>query len=459
MIDMKFRDKKELILLLIVLLISAYFAYMPHANYSLPLHRDEWDRITLANALLRYGSTEFPDPFIGEGVISNYPEIGFVIFIPIFKLMGIEWWPLFRYFPIFISVFLTLTTYILARRMGYGIEAAFFVALIPTTVRYLGPAFLVPVSLALPFIILTLYSAFFLKRGKYIIVFLISVFLLYEHPPSAIATFIALFFFILVERDLKMLITILLASLTAIPQFLAYIECKGTEGLVFTAVGIFKGVFIEFGYISTIIFVLGFYLAMRDWKKHEVIITFTVVTLLSLIVLYRFFKYIPLIFPERVLLYTLLFMSILAGKGLNWIKSKSWIVALIISLVIFVLSYQSHANTPYYHIINEEEFEDFMWIRDNLDGKAILDPWKAIAFTAVAEKPVYVTISLGPCEKTVKRIRETVKFFRENCSDTEFLIRNNISIVYYGGSVDNPNLIKVRDKIYYFPLSSLGERK
>ncbi len=457
---MRFQNKKEMVILLIILLISAYFAYMPHANYSYPLHRDEWDRITLANALLKYKSLEFPNPFTGEGTIKNHPEIGFVIFISVFKLMGIDWWVLFRYFPVFLSVFLTFVTYVLARRMEYGIEAAFFVALIPTTVRYLGPAFFVPVSLALPLIILTLYSAFFLKRGRYIMIFLISVFLLYEHPPSAIATFIALFFLFLVERDLRMFITILLASLTAIPQFLTYVEHKGVEGLAFTAVGVFRGVFEEFGYVHTAIFVLGFYLAMREWKKREVAIGFTVATLLGLILLYRFFDYIPLIFPERVLLYTMLFMSLLAGKGLSWIRTKNWMVALAVALIVFTQSYQSHASTPYYHIVNKEEFEDFVWVRDNLNGKAVLDPWKAIAFTAVAEKPVYATISAGPNETMAERIRETAKFFREDCSDTEFLIKNNISIIYYRGAVDNPNLIKYRDRIYYFSSSKfLGERR
>lgn len=447
---MKFRYKKEVIPLLIILLISAYFAYLPHREYQYPLHRDEWDRITLANAFLKYKTLEFPNPFTGEGIIKNHPEIGFLIFISMFKLIGIDWWPLFRYFPIFLSVLLTFLTYVLARKLHYGLEAAFFVALIPTTVRYLGPAFFVPVSLALPLIILSLYSAFFLKRSRYVIIFLISVFLLYEHPPSALVTFIALFFLLLMEKDVRMFITILLASLTAIPQFLAYIEHEGVEGLIFTAVATFKGVPEEFGYIPTALFVLGFFLAIRGWRRYEVVIGFTVTTLFGLIALYRFFNYVPFIYPERVLLYSMLFMSLLAGKGLNWIKNKSRIIALFMLLAIFLLSYQSHINTPYYHIINEEEFQDFLWIRDNLNGKAVLDPWKAIAFTAVAEKPVYAIIPAGPDEIMAKRIEEALKFLRGNCSDVKFLIKNNISIVYCKDAVNNPYLIKVRDGIYYF---------
>lgn len=440
----------EPVLLLFVILISVYFVYLPHAGYQYPLHRDEWDRITLANAYLKYGGPEFPDPFTGDGTVKNHPEIGFITFISLFKVIGAEWLSFFWYSPFLLSLFFVSSGFLLGRKLGYGVEMAFFLALIPTTVRFLGPAFFVPVSLALPLMLIILYSALFLDKGKYIVVFLLYVFLLYMHPPSAIVIFISLSTYISLKKDEKMLATIFTASLIAIPQFISYIEPLGSEGLIFTAVGLFKSVVTEFGFVSSFFFVLGFYLSIRDWRKEEVVISLTATILLSLIVIYRFTNYLPLLWPERVLLYLMMFMSVIAAKGLHWIREKSLPVGVFFAILVIAFTYQTHVGIQYYHIVDDREYEDYVWIRDNLEGKAILDPWEAIAFTAVAENPVFTVVR--PTDEFKEKSKELIKFFSENCSDTEFLVENNISIVYFKGNVDNLDLKEVRDSIYYLSL-------
>jgi len=446
----KIKYDVESVLLLLILLLSVYFVYLPHAEYDYPLHRDEWDRITLANAYLKYGGPELPDPFTGNGTIKNHPEIGFIVFISLFKVIGIDWLTFFWYSPFFLSLLLVFSGYLMGRKLGYGVESAFFIALIPTTVRFLGPAFFVPVSLALPFMLMILFSAFYLKERSHPIIFVFSVFLLYMHPPSAIAIFIALSIYIILERDMKMAATVFLAAITAVPHFISYIRPVGSEGLVFTAVGAFKSVINEFGYIPSIFFITGFYLSMKGWKKEDVVISFTTAVLLFLIVFYRYMNYLPLLWPERVLLYLMLFMSLVAAKGLHWVRGKSWPVGVLFALVILAFSYQSHVEIPYYHIVDDQEYEDYLWIRDNLEGRAILDPWEAIAFTAIANKPVFTVVR--PTDEFKEKSKELIDFFSNNCSDTEFLIKNNISIVYYKGSVNNRELKEVRDSIYYLSL-------
>lgn len=56
-------------------------------------------------------------------------------------------------------------------------------------------------------------------------------------------------------------------------------------------------------------------------------------------------------------------------------------------------------NTPYYHMIDEQDYQAFIWIRENIDDKydkAILDPWKATAFSAITERYAYTRIHSYP---------------------------------------------------------------
>ena len=75
---------------------------------------------------------------------------------------------------------------------------------------------------------------------------------------------------------------------------------------------------------------------------------------------------------------------------------------------------------------------------------AILDPWKATAFTALTEKYVYSRIHVTPTPRDV----EVRDFLRLGCKDTGFLKKNGISIVYTRESVNNSDLEEVRNNVY-----------
>jgi len=98
-------------------------------------------------------------------------------------------------------------------------------------------------------------------------------------------------------------------------------------------------------------------------------------------------------------------------------------------------------------MIDEQDYEAFVWIKENLSGdyeKAILDPWKATAFTAIAGKKVYGRIQGYPLERAKKASR----FLEDRCRETEFLRENGITIVYYLFACDNPDLVEVRPHVY-----------
>lgn len=440
--------------LIIILAIGAFFAYLPHMGYDYPLHRDEWDRLTIAKAYIREGKTEIIDPFIGERAMKNYLEVGFVLWLIALKLTsGLSWLFIFKYFPIFVTCLLILFTYILCNRLGYGLEAAFLVSLIPTSVRILGPAFLVPVALCMTFIPLCLFILFnFNEKSKFLVYSFFLVFLLYSHPPTAVATIIFSGIFILLEKKYEVLPYIFLAILISLPQYINIILEKGLEATVFSTFVRFSYIFKEYGFLPTFFFVMGSYFVLKKWDRN-VVFVFCAIVLLFINFIFRRFHETFLIVPERNYLYLMIIMAIVGGYALKeriWKTSKQKEIFLIVLILLaFTEAAIKHYEEPYYHIINDKEYQDFLWVKENIkDGKAIIDPWKAAAFTAVAEKYVYTTISLGPREPGPSRNKEVIIFFENNCSNTDFLKNNRISIIYSYVECENPELKKLRSRIY-----------
>jgi hypothetical protein len=104
-------------------------------------------------------------------------------------------------------------------------------------------------------------------------------------------------------------------------------------------------------------------------------------------------------------------------------------------------------HLPYYHMINSEDYEAFVWIKENTDSsydKAILDPWKGSAFTAITGKKVYTWIGDAPKSSDL----EAYDFLDGGSKDTAFLKKNGISIVYTQSGSQNPDLVEVRKNVY-----------
>ncbi len=104
-------------------------------------------------------------------------------------------------------------------------------------------------------------------------------------------------------------------------------------------------------------------------------------------------------------------------------------------------------NTPYYHMIDEQDYEAFEWIAQNVSAdykKAILEPWKATAFTAITMKSIYTRIHSYPKPEDTT----ASEFLQRGCTDTNVLIENGISIVYSRWEGNNPELVQVRENIY-----------
>lgn len=464
--------------LLPILGLAFYVAFIPHQNYPYPLHVDEWLHLAYSEAMLRAGSTTFTDPFSGQGVLgfSSNLEAGFHLFWGVFQgISGISWLAIFRYFPSVIFMLTVLSVYVLARREGFGWEAALFTCLIPTTVGILGPAFMVPVAMALMLILLSLFLVLnFRTAWSYLALFILTCFLLSLHAATAVGLAIVLAPYILlnVKGDFKHSLAITLA--VAIP-FLAPFPWIFNM-LLPTAKSLLSPqplpTYVElprviqtYGYLPIAFGLLGaFLLGIRGGRKNYGLV-FGLLALLVMLVAFFTFHYGVEIMYERGLMYMMLMLSIVAGAGLAGVRTIRWpgklvtgirfllaknvgnILCLVLIGITLAVAIPDRQETPYYQMIDEEDYEAFVWIRDNVDAtyaKAILDPWEATAFTAVTGKYVYTRIHAYPQANDTK----AYEFLEAGCTDTAFLKENGVSIVYRRGICNNPDLVEVRQNVY-----------
>ncbi len=476
--------KLDYLMLLLIMVLAFYMALIPHQNYPYPVHIDEWVHLANSKALLEAGSTTYTDPFLGEGMVTIMTPsgfwanrgAGFYIFLGTFhQITGISWLAIFKYFPAFIFVITVLSVYILAKRHGFGWEAAFFTGLMPTTVGILGPGFLVPVALGLPFIPLSLFLVFHsTTKWSYLLLFLMAGFLLYMHATTAIGMAIVLIPYILLnlkgnfKRSLIILLAITLPFL-ALPwtfkMLLPVAESLLTPTALLPFVEIPR-IIVTYGYLPIFTCLLGvFVLAIRNGKENYALVLGLLALLLMLAAFFVFHIGIAQVY-YRGLLYMMLMMSIIAGAGLMWVrnlrlpdrfaaslkmplitKNIGNILCLAIIAVTLVMSIPQRLDTPYYRMIDDLDYNAFVWIKENVDdshNKAILDPWKATAFAAIAEKHVYTRIHTAPTDTD----KEAYRFLQDGCTDTTFLRENGISIVYARRECQNPDLVEVNPNIY-----------
>lgn len=469
-----------------ILALGFYLTFIPHLGYPYPLHVDEWVQMAYSETILQAGDMEFVEPFYGEVVegltgaeygLGYYLSIGSHLFWGIVhQVTGLPWLIIYRYFPSLFFMLIILAGYMVGRRQGFGLEAAFFTSLMPTTVGILGPAFLVPVILALPFIPLALFVAFnFRTVWSYIVVFIFTCFLLLAHAATAVGLVIAISPYILVslkgnwKHSLALAAAVFLPFVAPLPWIFRLSEM--TAQSLFEPQPLLEYVALPsiidvYGYLPAAFCILGVIILIIKGGNQGYGLALGLMALLAMMVVFYQFHYgVPVMF-YRGFMYTLALMGIVAGAGLMWFRNltlppkfRQWRVlawpknylAMTLLLVYLALVLATiipnRLNTTYYHMIDEQDYEAFVWIKKNIgEGyeKAILDPWKATAFTAITGKKVYGRIQRYPLE----RAKRASEFLDGRCQDTEFLRENEVTIVYDRFACDNPDLIELRPHVY-----------
>jgi hypothetical protein len=460
--------KNKHVWLILILLLAFNLNLTPHKDYQYPVHVDEWENFAVSQAILDSGNVVYIEPFMGEKTITNDLEIGLRTFLAVFKsVTGMSWLLIFRYMPSIIFMFTILGVYIFANRDGYGLQAAFLAALIPTSVRLIGPGFLVAVGVGLMFIPLSIFVAYNTKKYQLLFIFITFLFLI--HPPTALAVIAVLIPFVLLNYRgnpkhsvfIFIAVALMFVFLISSPRLMHLVA--PTAGSMVSVTKHFlplaPQVFKVYGGIQTLIFIIGFFmLGIRGERKDQSLI-FASVLLLLPITIYAQFTVGNLTIYDRSYSYLMILMSIIGGFGLLSISTAlnkhRFGQAIYVLLAISILSTAAiaHSNTPYYHVVDEQEYGDYLWIKENLvdvEGISVLEPWKAKAYVPITGRYVYSHIPLGPSEFCEKRNREIDEFFRDGGNNSTFLDENNISIVYTKSTITNPDLTEVKPRIYLY---------
>ena len=473
------RLDKTAFLLLPLMALAFYITFIPHQSYPYPVHIDDWIHLANSEAILKSGSIAYLEPFFGKytvGLSSNL-ELAFQVFWGMFhQISGISLLTIFRFFPGIILITTVLSTYVMANRLGFGWEAAFFTCLITTTVGILGPAFLVPVAMGLLFVPLSLFIVFsFRNLWGYLTLFLFTCFLVAIHAPSAICLVIILVPYVLLnlKGDFKHGLFIFLALFIPFLAPFPWIF----DMLLPTAQGLltpqslpehvdFPRLIKVYGYLPMALCVLGtFVLTIKGGKVRYGLVLGLLALLLMLVTFFTFHYGISIMY-ERGLMFMMLMVGIVAGAGLMAVKNlqppewlnvstrvttitryAGWLFCLVLVGVTLYISIPERQVLPYYHMIDDDEYQTFVWVKENVGEeyeRAILDPWKATPFAAITGKYIYTRIHIAPTSTD----EEVEKFLNDGCRDTAFLKAKGITIVYTEGECNNSDLTQVREHVY-----------
>jgi hypothetical protein len=475
--------KSDYLKLLPIMALAFYLAFIPHHDYAYLVHLDEWLHLASSQQIVRQATTvDLAGPLSGAGpLVTQLVEPGFHLFWAVFHLIsGLPWLDIFKYFPSIVFMITVLSVYVLTQRQGFGWEAALFTCLVPTTVGILGPGFLVPVAMALLFIPLFLFVAFNFRTGwSYIVLAILIGCMVSIHAVAALVLIIIAIPFILLnlKSNLKHSLGIILAA--AIPfvatlfLFLPWIfnrlppvmrELLTTKSL---------SLYVElprlgeiYGYIPILLCLVGTFQLARTGGKRNYGLILGLLALLLILITFFVFHYGDQIVYYRGLLILMLIVSVVAGAGLMSLKNLRLperlssrlkvplitqntgnILCLILICLTLTMCIPARQSIPYYHMIDKEDYEAFVWIKENVTDnytKAVLDPWKATAFACIAEKYIYHSIGVYP---TVEDLR-AYHFLRDGCKDTAFMEKHGISIVYTQQECHNLELVEVRENVY-----------
>jgi hypothetical protein len=475
-------------LLIPILTLAFLIAYIPHRDYAFPVHLDEWQVMVYTDELMAQGSlANASNPLSGTaGLTWNQTgELGDHIFWGIFReVAGLDWLPIFRYFPGIIFMMVVLGVFALANRLGFGREGALFASLIPTTVGILGPAFLVPIALAMVFIPLALFTVFYLRGWRsYLVLMILIVAPAAIHPPTAAVLLVVLVPYGLLclrgewRHSLGMALAVGLPFAVLFPVIyrmaIPFARRLLTEQSLNPYVDL-PSVIPELGYITVVLFILG--TVFLTWKGGKERYGLVLGTGLLLVVLAAFYTlhYGTEIVYYRGLLVGMLLVSVVAGAGLGaggWVLGTGdqgtgsgqspghdhghgswwWGVRLGLTVGIVVgavgVGVTARVNEPFYHMVEAADYRAFGWIGENMGegyGRGLVDPWQGIAFVSVTGKPVYSLVG----DKPDGNASAANAFLEGGGGDTGLLVKNKIDIVYASQQLENADLNEIRANVY-----------
>ena len=468
-----------------ILLFSFWMGMNPHWDYRYPLHVDEWFGIGYAQSTLEAGSLEYTDPY-GGGAVSFHGEMGFHLILAFLRsVTNLSWMGLYWLAPGFLLTLMTFLTYAFGRRLGFGWSAALLIPLIPTSVRTLGPAFVVPLSVAMLFLPVTLLILFGLRKEKWSVNFILLTVLfagtMFVHPPSeAIITSTAVLFLgsfvtgALIEKRYKQsgrivlsLIFRVLAPLLVLSLWLpdlskeVLLQSFSNEPGLLPLMGSNSGFFQAFGLFGIGVAVMGLALVLlrQSFGLQSYVIPILVGLLLLFLGAFPKFGIGPDVLYERSWSYLGFFFVILIGyfvasyfseivtvaktaerkwgqrfQRLGLLVARGVGVCLVAGILITGLLKNEERSDyqTYYRVVNDVIVSDFNWIgQHTAPGERITMGESSIAwaYPPIGGPGTFVKdANSAPFSSPFSDVMRSMVAGNE--IDVQWLRNNDVSIVY-----------------------------
>lgn len=488
--------KYKYLILISILIFSAFMAFLPHLdnNYYLPFHVDEWIHWSYSKSIIEVGSSTFTNPYTGNRIVGSL-EMGFHFFTGSLSwLSNANFVTIFVLMPAIIAFFTSLLAFNIGNKQEkkYGLEAALLVSFIPTTCRFLGPSFYVAVTLGLLFLIFFIWLTS-IKKLQAVLLFPFFIFIVFLiHPTTSLAVIIIAFFYsilTIINKEYK--IGAIAGIMSLIPILFVFLFSSRWNASIMQALDAFLGgqyilmfdlpkIWVSFEHMSIIVwilFIIGIYLSFVRGGIIEKSISLSSLTYIVLIGAYGNFEYGSPVFYERAFLYLFLILCIVAGfalrqlvlitkeniyklnlKNFKNIQSRFEIILpVIIAIILLITVIPAHMNIQYYKLIDEEDYNAFTWIEQNIDSykdenhsklKAIVNPFYASPFSAITRLNI-ISSTMHPLYG-YKLHEEVNNFLNNQCKNTSFLDKYNISLIY-SNKCKNDNLTMVYPKVYIYP--------
>ncbi len=481
--------RKNLLIIGSIIVLTILFAlilnFSPHLYYPYPLHVDEYVHLETAKQIAeKEGSNNLTDP-TGRFQQTNDMEIGYHIFLSEIFLFTNMKMSNAIFIPVIFSIFSMIITYIYLRRFSKitALVAIILIALIPTTVGFLGEKFIVPVNISFIAIPAVLFLIDRFERDssvKNLIPFvpLISISLLF-HPPSGFAVLTIILAYVILQgrnylktshlnlkseriKNRKKILKILLISaisvVIVIQLFLPSLLSKGIEAGTFAKQSYLDDIIYfpnYFGIFPLILAAVGIFFLIY---RKNLLIPLSLLLLLIDLLVYIFFQKIFLFPFGRIYIYISILLSVCAAMGVYEIlkfKGKFFRVGIVVVILLISLSiYEQlpkHNPYQYYQIMSADgfDYENFIWMKENTpkNSTILADSWKSKGLAIFAERKTYSYFPLGPSEKSMSYCESGAQFLADKCNNTEFLLNNSVDYVYFC-NCENENLTEIKKCIF-----------
>lgn len=460
-------------LVLVVLAVVASHArphFDPEAGRlrTFPTHFDEYVHWAYAEQALEEGTLAFHDPFTGSAPSApkkHTPESGFHAYAGALQsVTGIPWTTFLQVFPLAVSAVLAIGVFLVARSWGAGFPAALWIAAIPTSLRFLGPGYFVPIAFALPLVV---GAAFLILRspsiGGMLAFAIIAAAIWPIHTMGGIVVLVmgAVQAVLLlrghVPRAAALLALLIVPALMVLPDLVPSYSQKQAQLL---PAGVeFVG---QFGWLPLLLAALGVVvLTLRRETRTAGLVLGAALLVFEGIILRRLVtEEDPFRLYDRSILVVFLLASLLAGAGAMAVARALgsrgaarrfapafMAIALLLPVLGAGMSLAAQSKEPIYQVISEHEadrFEAAGVALAHVPGRALVEGLPTIPFSIITDRPTLHVVYPGdPVEPEFVR-----RFFAEGASDTLLLVATGTTVVVTDGAVRNPDLVRVADGVY-----------